>query len=339
MDKPQREKVRRLVKIDHEAYLSSIASTSHFQNFKERLGRVDVVLRGILRKEPGSENSLKDVPTFVRYLFGLREDALRLAIPIPPVLREIEILNDLVIAALEQRRSTKYSGECASYGETLLNCYLDLFVTLTVNKTPRHLGARPSFLVNPGTGANLELDVILEDFRLAFEFQGEHHYVEAKVIERDKFKLAECAQFQRILIPVNPYQLQAAALQELILNSIKDQLQIGSLLSSPATFSPSVVSASNKQLLQFSKAAQRIYLSNMLFSRAMQWVDSHATSYIANISSHSPISTSTPAPRLVTPSQDMDVEAIYRRLALVTKLRRGKLSNQPHPSQETLPTT
>jgi hypothetical protein len=331
MDKPQREKVRRLVKIDHEAYLSSIARTSHFQSFKERLGRVDIVLRDILRKEPGSENSLKDVPTFVRYLFGLREDALRLAIPIPSFVREIEVLNDLVIAALEQRRSTKYSGECASYGETLLNCYLDLFVTLTVIKTPRRLGARPSFLVNPATGANLELDVILEDFRLAFEFQGEHHYVDEKVIERDKFKLAECAQFQRILIPVNPYQLQAAALQTLVLNSIKDQLQIGSLLSSPATFSPSAVSASNKQLLQFSKAAQRIYLSNMLFSRAMQWVDSHATSYIANISSHSPISTSTPAPRLVTPSQDMDVETIYRRLALVTKLRRGKLSNEPHP--------
>lgn len=331
MDKPQREKVRRLVKIDHEAYLSSIAGTTHFQSFKERLCRVDVVLRDILRKEPGSENSLKDVPTFVHYLFGLREDALRLAIPIPSFVREIEVLNDLVIAALEQRRSTKYSGECASYGEALLNCYLDLFVTLTVIKTPRHLGARPSFLVNPATGANLELDVILEDFRLAFEFQGEHHYVDEKVIERDKFKLAECAQFQRILIPVNPYQLQAAALQKLVLNSIKDQLQIGSLLSSPATFSPSAVSASNKQLLQFSKAAQRIYLSNMLFSRAMQWVDSHATSYIANISSHSPISTSTPAPRLVPPSQDMDVETIYRKLVLVTKLRRGKLSNEPHP--------
>lgn len=331
MDKPQRKKLKRLVKIDHKAYLSSITGTIHFQSFKERLSRIDIVLRDILRKEPGSENSLKDIPTFVRYLFGLREDALRLGIPIPPFVLEIELLNDIVIAALGQRRSTNYSGECVSYGETLLNCYLDLFVTLTVNKTPRYLGEKPSFLVNPATGANLELDVILEDFRLAFEFQGEHHYVDEKVIERDKFKLAECAQFQRILIPVNPYQLQAAALQKLILNSIKDQLQIGSLLSSPEAFSPSAVSASNKQLLQFSKAAQRIYLSNMLFSRAMQWVDSYATSYIANISSHSPISTSTPAPRLVASCQDMDVEAIYRRLALVTKLRRGKLSNEAHP--------
>ena len=83
---------------------------------------------------------------------------------------------------------------------------------------------------------------------------------------------------------------------------------------------------SNKQLLQFSKVAQRIYLSNMLSSPAMQWIDIHATSYIGNISSQSPISTSTPAPRLVASSQAMDVEAIYRRLALVTKLRRGKLS-------------
>jgi hypothetical protein len=332
MDKPQRERVRRLVKIDHEAYLSTIVGASLFQSFKERLGRVDSVLRDILRKEPGSENSLKEIPTFVRCLFGLREDALRLGIPIPPFYREIELLNDLVIAALSQRRSTRYSGECASYGETLLNCYLDLFVTLTVDKTPRRLGAKPSFLVNPKTGANLELDVILEDFRLAFEFQGEHHYVDEKVIERDKFKLTECAQFQRILIPVNPYQLQAVTLQKLILNSIKDQLQIGALFSSPKTFRPSAVSASNKQLLQFSKAAQRIYLANMLFSRSMQWVDSYAISYIEKIASHSPISTSTPAPRLLASSQDMEVEAIYRGLSLVTKLRRGKLSDEPPES-------
>ncbi|MFM9880367.1 MAG: hypothetical protein ACKVOO_08165 [Burkholderiaceae bacterium] len=329
MDKQQRERVRRLVKIDHEAYLLAIAGTSLFQSFKQRLGRVDIVLRDLLRKEPGSENSLKDIPTLVRYLFGLREDAVRLGFPIPLFHREIEVLNDMVIAALGQRRSTKYAGECASYGETLLNCYLDLFVTLTVDKTPRRLGAKPSFLVNPKTGANLELDVILEDFRLAFEFQGEHHYVDEKVIERDKFKLTECSQFQRILIPVNPYQLQAAVLQKLILNSIKDQLQIGPLFSSPKTFDPSSVSVSNKQLLQFSKAAQRIYLANMLFSRSMQWVDGYATSYVEKISSHSPFSTTTPAPRLTASGQDLEVEAIYRGLSLVTKLRRGTLSNEP----------
>ena len=323
--------MRRLVKASHDAYLTIIADTSHFQSFKEPLDRVQIVLRDILRKKACSENSLKDIPTFARYLFGLREDAVRLKLPILPFDREIELLNDFVIAALEQRRSTKYSGECASYGETLLNCYLDIFITLTVSKTPRHLGAKPSFLVNPTTGANLELDIMIEDFRLAFEFQGEHHYVDAKVIERDKFKLTKCAQFQRILIPVNPYQLQATALQTLILNSIKDQLKIGALFSRTETFNPLEVSVSNKQLLQFSKAAQRIFLSNMLFSRALRWVDDYAALYIAKISSHSPISTSTPAHRLLAPSQDLDVESIYRKLSLVTKLRRNKLPNESRP--------
>lgn len=331
MDKPQREKVRRLVKSSHEAYLASIAGTSHFQSFNKRFDRVQIVLRDMLRKQSGSENSLKDVPIFSRLLFGLREDALRLSIPMPPFEREIEFLNDLIIAALEQRRSTSYSGECASYGETLLNCYLDIFVTLTVIKTPRHIGTRPSFLVNPASGETLELDIILDDFRLAFEFQGEHHYRDAKVIDRDKFKLAECARFERILIPVNAYQLQSTVLQRLILNSIKDQFQIGALLTNQKAFDPATVCASNKQLLQFSKTTQRIFLSNMLFSRALQWIDGHAAKYIANKSSHMPISTSTPAPRLAVRTEDIDVEAIYQKLALVTKLRRGTLPNESHP--------
>jgi hypothetical protein len=328
MDKPQREKVRRLVKLAHKSYLSNIAGTSHFESFKERLGRVEIVLRDMLRKQHGSENSLKDVPIFSRLLFGLREDALRLSIPMPSFELEIEFLNDLIIAALEQRRATAYSGECASYGETLLNCYLDLFVTLTVIKTPRHIGTRPSFLINPATGQNLELDIILEDFRLAFEFQGEHHYQDAKVIDRDKFKLAECEKFQRILIPVNAYQLQSVILQKLILNSIKDQLHIGALLVGQEIFDPSAVFASSNRLLQFSKATQRIFLSNMLFSRALQWIDDHAAEYISNKSVQMPISTSTPAPRLVVRTEDMDVEVIYRKLALITKLRRWKLSNE-----------
>jgi hypothetical protein len=74
--------------------------------------------------------------------------------------------------------------------------------------------------------------------------------------------------------------------------------------------------------MHFSKVAQRIYLSNMLFYPAMQWIDNLANSYITNISQRSPIATSTPAPRLVTSNQDINIETIYRRLTLVTKLRK-----------------
>ncbi|MGJ0428221.1 hypothetical protein [Methylobacter sp.] len=331
MEKVQRDKIRRRIAGNRSGYLSTIAATRHYQSFERRFDRVQIGFRDLLRKELGSENSLKGIPTLARYMFGLMEDAARLKLPVLTLAYEIELLNDFIIAALEQRRSTKYGGECASYGETLLNCYLDLFVTLTVTKTPRDTGAKPSFLVNPATGSTLELDVLLEDFRLAFEFQGEHHYTKPEVMERDKFKLKECARFQRILIPVNSYQLSSTMLQALILNSIKDHLSIGTLLSAPEAFDPSQVTASKKQLLQFSKMAQRIHLSNILFPIALRWVDDHAASYVSTIALRSPISTTTLAPRHIAATYEMDVEHIYRRLALVTKLRRGKPSNEAHP--------
>jgi hypothetical protein len=331
MEKLQRDKIRRRIAANHSTYLSTIAATQQRESFERRFERVRIGFRDLLRKGRGSKSSLRGIPTLARYMFGLLEDAPRLQLPTLRFDYEIELLNDFAIAALEHRRATKYDGECASYGETLLNCFLDLFVTFTVIKTPRDFGAKPSFLVNPASGANLELDVLFEDFRLAFEFQGEHHYTKPKVRARDAFKLAECARYQRILIPVNPYQLQSKMLQELILNSIKDQLKIGTLLSAPESFDQSNVPASNKQLLQFSKVAQRIHLSNILFPIALRWVEEKAVSYVSTIASHSPISATTAAPRLIAPDNEMDAERIYRRLFLVTKLRKGKLSKETCP--------
>jgi len=244
-------------------------------------------------------------------------------LPSYPFGKEIELLNRYVVAALDRRRSTQYDGQCGSYGETLLNCYLDLFVTLTVFKTPREIEAKPSFLVNPATGSVLELAILLEDFRLAFEFQGEHHYVSPKVIAKDAFKLAQCARFERILIPVNPAQLASTTLQTLIRNSIKDYLGLGGLFSQSSTQILPGATPSPRALLAFSKAVQRIYLSRVVFFDALTWCDGQSTTYLAKTTHRSPIASTTPAPRFIHTTPDVDIETIYRRLPAVTSLRKS----------------
>lgn len=115
------------------------------------------------------------------------------------------MLNDYLIYTLNELATTKYNGQCPSYGEALLNCYLDVFITFTTLKTEKEIGINPDFLINPLTGSKLELDVLFEGYKCAFEFQGEHHYTDANVIAKHVFKLNECKNTKRILIPVNIY--------------------------------------------------------------------------------------------------------------------------------------
>jgi hypothetical protein len=322
MQKPERAKTIRAIKARHVAYLATIAGSKHEQAVRSRFRLLARRLQDLLRKNEGSANSLKGIPSPATLLFGLEEDLPRLRLPAFSFDQEKAALNRYVISALDQRRVSKYSDECGSYGEALLNCYLDLFITLTVPKTPRKIEAKPSFLVNPVTGSGLEIDVLLEDFRLAFEFQGEHHYVDPKVMAKDAFKLNALAGHKRILIPVNIVQLHGETLQTLIVNSIKDHLDLHRLLVSrdPSKLQPA--SASPTQLIQFSKAVQRIYLSKILFGPSFAWLDNEAKQYISQQSRRNPVSSTTPAPRHVPPAGDLDVTYIYRALKYVTKARR-----------------
>lgn len=61
---------------------------------------------------------------------------------------------------------------------------------------------RPSWLLNPNTGHELELDCYCEDLKLAFEYQGQQHYnpvsffggeaSHKKIVERDRIKKKIC---------------------------------------------------------------------------------------------------------------------------------------------------
>ncbi len=63
---------------------------------------------------------------------------------------------------------------------------------------------RPDFLINPSTGGRLELDIYIPELALAFEYQGEQHYFDPMIIERDCIKVELCLQEKVQLVHV-PY--------------------------------------------------------------------------------------------------------------------------------------
>ena len=89
---------------------------------------------------------------------------------------------------------------------------------------------RPHFLINPLTGATLELDCYEGSLQLAVEYQGRQHYYYSpqfhKTIEdfhkqqdRDKLKAALCSRLGIYLIRV-PYTIRKEDIEEFILSSL-----------------------------------------------------------------------------------------------------------------------
>ena len=139
------------------------------------------------------------MPNLARLLFGLQEDLRHFGLPLYSFASEKQTINHYLIAALNARWAAHYDGYGAprgptSVGEALFHLYLDLFITFTVLQTPKEIGAKPLYLINPRTGnaGELELDVTFEDFRMAFEFQGfPTHYTDPNTMTKDASKLAQ----------------------------------------------------------------------------------------------------------------------------------------------------
>ncbi len=286
--------------------------------------------QGFVRKAEGSQNAVKAIPNLAHLLFGLQEDLKRFRLPVHAFEVEKGTINRSVIAALKERLAKLYNGYGApqgriSRGEALLNCYLDVFITFTVLKTPKEIGAKPSFLVYPITGSVLELDVLFEDFRLAFEFQGHpSHYTDRKTQAKDAFKLVEVPAHSRILIPVNVCQLNSGTLLSLIANSMKDHVGVHEALANknPSRFAPRT--ASPRQLLRFSKAVQRLYLADSVFRGALTWVDGEARKYVAMPMHRGSTSATTAAPRQASANPDLDLAYVYENLRYVTAIRKKR---------------
>lgn len=314
-----RKKYKAIIKSNHRAYLASLTEQQKASmNLNDRFKNLRNKLFSQLRKECGSANSVKLIPTISRVLFGLQEDFIRLSLPIYEFQTEKEIINEYLILFLERQRATQYAGECQYYGEVLLNIYIDLFVTLTCLKTPRSIEHKPGFLINPKTGSNLELDVLLEEFLLAFEFQGESHYREEKEKEKDQLKLSICARNKLILIPVNISQLGSTVLMKLICNSIKDAIGLD---VEGKGFIPeqeeSHLKLHKKHLRAYMKSCQRIYLASTLFQGALEWADGYAKRFRDTQQNRNPISSSTEAPRLSSKVNDVSINDLYYNLKII----------------------
>lgn len=306
MEKQIRKKHLEIIKDNHQIYVNSLELK---EKFEKRFKNLYVKIRNLTRKEFSSLNSLKCIPNIARIIFGIKEDIFRMKLPEYSFQEELLVTNEYLQNAIQQRKVTNYFGKC-KYGETLLNIYLDLYICFTTYKTEKEIEAYPDFLVNPLTGSNLELDINFEDFKLAFEFQGEHHYTVSRVIRKDRFKLNECANNDVILIPINISQLSNIKLSTIIINSIKEFLGIHHFIISKAKCS----TVPQKRLSSFYKLTQRIYLANILFKPALDILDSWCNDYINNMRSSSPISSSADAPRYIKSNPDLDMKFIYRNL-------------------------
>ena len=312
MDAKLKSKYKAILKANHKEYLNSLKP--HLRstvNLETRFKNLQNKLKAQLRKTDESANSIKNIPTICRLLFGLQEDVIRLSLPEYSFYTEKEIINKFLISFLGYRRRTQFDGECEYYGETLLNLYIDLFITLTCAKTPRKIEYKPDFLVSPRTNQLLELDVELEEFLIAFEFQGESHYREEKEIEKDNLKLSICANNKLILIPVNIYQLKSDRLMTLILNSIKDAIGINEDGIGLVPNNRNELKIHPKHLRSYKKVCQRMYLASTLFEESLLWLDAYAARFRETQANRNPISSSTEAPRLVTKKNDKLVNDLY----------------------------
>lgn len=328
MDKISRHRKLGQIKERQKHYLEKIANQEYRSDFIRKFKNLTKKIQKLLRKEYVSENSFKSIPTIGGLIFGFIEDIKQKHALSYDFDNEIKIVNEYLIKYIENKISTNYDGKCPSYGEALLNAYVDLFITSTVLKTDKESPAYPYFLTYPKTGAGLEIDILFEDFHIAFEFQGEHHYTDNKTIDKDKFKFTACYKKEIPLIPVNPSQLDSNILQELILNSIKDFLQLNDLFKDKQTeyWAEYLAKAgiSNKQLLGFSKAAQRMYLSKLIFLESLKWLDAKSADYIKDQRRKHPAAFSVlkPAPRYISANNDFSIEDIYKNLKYVTLVRK-----------------
>ena len=117
--------------------------------------------------------------------------------------------------------------KCSNGSSTTEEKVREIFERLTNKQFPT---VRPNFLKNPETKMNLELDGYCEELKLAFEYDGEYHYIEyqhrkgllIKQQHRDAIKDTLCKNAGVELIRIN--YLDKPNLEEIIKNKIKEKI-------------------------------------------------------------------------------------------------------------------
>ncbi|HEM4403537.1 TPA: hypothetical protein U1Y72_001877, partial [Streptococcus suis] len=216
-----RKSVIKVIKSNQKVYLQKANLTEEQKSYFERqFKKMNRYLNSLLRKELLSINQTKNFIKVNRQIQRISGYCQTNKLFRYNFYEEKIVLNNILISIYEINLESNYDKKCASYGESLLNCYLDTLIILFDRHSEKDITKNFPFLNYPPSGENLELDVNFENLKLAFEFQGEYHYVDSRIQKKDKFKLSAMNRERRILIPVNVSQLQTDEIVDLILNAI-----------------------------------------------------------------------------------------------------------------------
>lgn len=307
----ERDHIRRRLKTAHRLHVSSVPSAEG-KCTEADLGRIRKVINDLLRKEVGSVGFLDQCQTVAREIGAFLENIKQGRLRAYQFELELRVLNELVRLHFDRQKQTRYGGMCASYGELLMNCYLDVYVRLTVVRPTKLINTRPLFMTNPDTGLPLELDVHLEDFRIAFEFQGDHHYTSISQMVRDKHKFNLCNKKNVVLVPVNVGQLSHADLSTVIVNTVKDSAGLHDTLVGKATLPP----VASGTLGRFRKLCDRMHLATAIFGDVLAWLDEESRQYQIRMVLSDSRSALYPAPTTAK-NEYLGLDQIHQRLRLL----------------------
>lgn len=263
MKKEDRKQIIRIIESKYKDYIDIQKNNELIKkyNIEKRLANLKKFIISFLRKDKISSNKKKLFPKLERILFGLIQDFRRLEIEPIDINYEKTILNDSITDYINNILENRQW-----YGQALLECYLEVYFNFTILKCKKKLEYRPEYLINPNTNQLLEYDIFYSDFDLAFEFQGEWHYIKEEQQIRDQIKIDISLERKKTLIHINAYQLNHLKLSELISNI---------LITNHTKNSKKVI--------------QRIFASNLIYSEVLLYLDKKAEDYINNTKYKYPI--------------------------------------------------
>lgn len=328
MEINHRKKYKKILQSKYAKYIKDIGS--HYSGELKIDSRFSEFVRNvvsILMKEKNSENGYKLVKKVASDLFGLKEDIKRLKLPGLDFSLEESLINNFLIEYLNERISSNYFDKLASYGESLLCGYIDCLLNASKLNVDKTFGMNPHFLINPNTNNLLEIDVALKEYRLYFEFQGHpSHYEDRNTIAKDRLKLQLCFSNNVVLVPINIYQLNSRKIIIVIINTIKDNLGIKELIKGENINIDTYSSISDKQLLQFSRLMQKLYLCEQIYGETLNFLDTKSNLYIQNMQSKNPsgFSQHNDAPRFINDNEDYEIEDVYYGIKYLSKLRKQR---------------
>jgi hypothetical protein len=311
-----RKKIIGHLQRNHENYISWLATDN--DTVSQHLKKIKKEFNDLLRKETSSENSVKQIIKLTKQINRVYEFIKSKGLTNYDFALETELINKYAIGYLSQRYNSKYNGKFKFNGENLLNLYLELVIKFTILKSENERNIRPDFLKNSLTDRNLELDIFYKDFKLAFEFQGEHHYSNEKQKEKDKVKLEKSIKKGVLLIPINACQLNSSEIISLTINNVKDFYDLNNALLN--IDNQNIQKQKSGNITAFQKLAQRMHLSKIIFHDSFLWLDKLSNNYMNKAKRITPdaYTINYPAPTLLK-TEILDIETIYRNIKYLNK--------------------